>query len=391
MPRRSIAEHVAFVTALASPLPALPMPPETGFVLAEDAVAQLAVPPFDNSAMDGFLVHRADLPGVLRVVADVPAGSRPARLGPGEAARIMTGAPVGPDGDCVIPVEDTDHPAGPGPLPATVSVPAYPGRDHIRARGDNSSPGDLVLGEGSLIDAGALAALISAGVTAVLAHPRPRVAVISSGDELVAAGGPLDVSQIPDSNLPMLAALVRANGAADVLQFHAGDRDGDFRAVLDDASAAADVVITSGGVSTGAFDVVKTVTSGAHMWFGSVNMKPGSPQGAGLWNGRPLLCLPGNPVAAFVSFHLFGVPVLRILAGDTRPVPRVRLTGGVDKFPTAGGVPRVVPVRVSFDGEITAEPFHSRASSHLVASLAGTNGLALVTGGDTLDILLTRT
>lgn len=387
---RSIAEHVAFVTSLVSPLPARSMPPETGLVLAVDAVARLAVPPFDNSAMDGFLAHRADLPGELRVVADVPAGGRPARLGPGEAARIMTGAPVGPDGDCVIPVEDTDHPAGPGPLPATVRVPAYSGRSHIRPRGDNSSPGDVVLAAGSPIDAGALAALISAGVTEVRAHPRPRVAVISSGDELVATGQPLAEGQIPDSNLPMLAALARANGAADVLQLHASDRDGDFRAVLDEAAAAADVVVTSGGVSTGAFDVVKAVTSGHDMWFGSVAMRPGSPQGAGLWNGQPLLCLPGNPVAAFVSFHLFVAPVLRRLAGDARPVSRVRLAGGVDTFPAAGGVTRIVPVRLTFDGEITAEPFHSRAASHLVASLAGTDGLAVITGGDTIDIILTR-
>lgn len=384
-----IAEHVDSVRALAAPLPAVTMSPAPGFVLAEDVRAAVPVPPFPNSAMDGFLVHRADMPGVLPVVGDVPAGGKAVRFGRGEAVRIMTGAPVG-SGDCVVPVELTDHPPGPGPLPSTVRVPPFAGRDHIRPRGDNISPGDVVQEAGSIIDAGALAALISAGVYSVSVHPRPRVAVISSGDELVPAGHPLGDGQIPDSNLPMLAALARANGAEDVLQFHTSDDTGEFRAVLDEAAARADVVVTSGGVSAGAFDVVKAATAGTDMWFGSVSMKPGAPQGAGRWQGRPLLCLPGNPVAAFVSFHLFVVPVMRILAGDEAGPSMVGVTG-VEKFPTPRDSTLVVPCRLSFRGEISAEPFAARPGSHFVASLAGTNGLALLSPGIPPRVMLIRT
>ena len=388
---RSIAEHVSFVTNLAHPLTPEPLPPRTGHVLAEDAVAELPVPPFTNSAMDGFVVNRSDLsddgPWNLRIIGDVPAGSPAQRPGLGEAVRIMTGAPTGEhtDGLVVIPVEDTSG-------DVRIHQAPGPGRSHIRPRGENITPGDVVVPAGTLVDAGALAALISTGVTTITAHPLPRVTVISSGSELAEPGAPLIDGHLPDSNRPMIAALARANGSGHIDDLHASDDPTAFRRALDDAASTSDLIITTGGISAGDHDVVKHVTRGESMFFGHVDLKPGAPQGAGHWHGTPLICLPGNPVAAFVSFHLFVVPVLHRLAG--RPVERARVRVRlVDKLPAATDVARVVPVRLRFDGEVTATPFHPRGRSHLVASLADTHGLAVVEpgmDGDILDVILTN-
>lgn len=410
-PARPAAEHFAAVVSLARPLPPVrrAVQEALGEVLARPATAALAVPPFTNSAMDGFLVRSGDVvgegPWTLRVVGDVPAGGTVQPVGPGEAVRIMTGAPVGEDEVAqlrVIPVEDTDVAPGPGPVPAEVTVHRVSaGRTHIRGAGENTRVGEVAVAAGSVVDAGTVAALISVGVTDVEVHPAPRVAVISSGSELVAPGETPRAGQIPDSNRPMLAALAAAYGAGQVIQTHAGDAEEDFEAALRTAVEGADLVVTSGGVSVGAYDVVRAVTAApggaGSMWFGEVAQRPGAPQGAGLWHGTPLLTLPGNPVAAFASFHAYVAPVLRVLAGRRPPTnildrPRVSARRG-EEFPPVRGRTVFVPVRMRWEGGPVAYPFNgTRTGSHLVASLADTDGVAVLTeeGGDTVDVILTR-
>lgn len=410
---RSITDHLSRVLALApTPLTrTVPVTTAGGQVLAADAVAALAVPPFSNSAMDGYLVHSGDLSPdhavTLPVAGDVPAGgvARPPRSG--EAVRIMTGAPVGdpvPPGLQVIPVELTDVPAGPGELPTTVTVPAeVPDRAHIRCRGENIAPGEVAVPSGTRIDPGTLAALVSVGITEVPVHPAPRVAVLSSGDELVPAGQLPGPGQLPDSNQPLLTGLLSRAGVTGIICFHTGDSPRQFRAGLHAAAEQADLVITTGGVSAGAFDVVREVAGAEGVWFGPVAMQPGKPQGLGTWEGTPLVCLPGNPVAVFVSFHLFVAPLLQALGGG-RPG-----TGLLDRphvwarpaaaFPTPKKRPLLVPVRLDWSGGApTAAPFTpSGVGSHLVVSLSGVDGLAVLdpadpesSGGPPLPVLLIR-
>lgn len=410
---RSISEHLAAVLALASPGEAVDMDTRDalGHVLAVDAIAHLPVPPFSNSAMDGFLLRSADLPGsgpwTLPVAGDVAAGSPAQEVPTGQAVRIMTGAPVGEPHDHlrVIPVEDTDITPGPGPLPDSVTVSSVRiGRAHIRAVGENVSPGEVVVPAGTRIDAGAIAALISTGISRVRVRPRPRVAVISSGDELVEPGMMPGPGQLPDSNRPMLSALFAEQGLA-VTEVHSGDRPVDFHVMLDRLCTTHDLVVTTGGVSVGAFDVVREVTAGAGMWFGSVAQRPGAPQGLGVRGRAVLLCLPGNPVAAFVSWCLYLPPLLAALSGGSpgrgvweRPHVEAFVAEGVT-LPASPDRAFLAPVHLDWSGgRPVAAPFNRRSTgSHLVASLAGTDGIAVIEAGagkpgpgDTVRVLLRR-
>lgn len=372
-----------------------------GTVLAADTHARLAVPPFSNSGMDGYLINTADLSAggtaTLKVSGDVPAGGgaalTPAR---GESVRIMTGAPVSdpvPEGLAVIPVEDTSSSPGPLDLPESIDIHAFRGRAHIRLRGENVRPGDRVARAGELIDAGTLAGLISAGVEQVSSFPRPRVAVLSSGDELVTSGTTPLPGQIPDSNRPMVAQLIREAGIKEVSELHTGDDPEEFQDVFSQVVESHDLVITTGGVSAGAFDVVKSAMGqGAAMWFGHVSMQPGKPQGAGTWARRdgspvPVLCLPGNPVAAFVSFLMFVRAAVDKLVGlevspDLGSRPRITATAAVD-FPDARAKDLIVPVRLSWgEAGALATPFtQGGRGSHFVASLNGVDGFAIIPPG----------
>lgn len=388
---RTIPEHLAAVLATATPLPPVRVDVRAahGLTLAADSPARLPVPPFTNSAMDGFLVHSADLEGgapwTLPVVADVRAGAAPVPLERGSALRIMTGAPVAGDPELlrVIPVEDTDIAPGPGALPAEVTIrDLRPARTHIRRAGENIAVGEPALVAGTVLDAGGVAAAVSCGITEVEAHPRPRVAVISSGDELLEPGVTPGPGQLPDSNRVMLAALLAEHGITQVTDVHCGDGPGGFRELIDALSADHDLVLTTGGVSVGAFDVVREVTEPAGVWFGTVAQRPGQHQGAGTWNGVPLVCLPGNPVAAFVSFLLYVPPLLQTLAGRTPQRPQVTalLTG--DGLPARPDRTVLAPVRVTYtEVGVMATPFDRRVGSHLVASLADTHALAVVPPG----------
>lgn len=393
--RRSVDEHIEFVCSLAQPhiLQNRPVSEATDHFLASDVYAALPVPRFSNSAMDGFTVHADDLSGGfpvhLPVAGEIAAGSDRSAIPRGRATRIMTGAPIEPeDGVMVVPVEETNIPRGPVPLPDEVVIySADPQRSHIRVAGENVQPGQMVAQAGTKLHAGTVAALISTGIDAVDYVRLPNVTVISTGDELALPGEALQEFQIPNSNGPMLRLLATANGAGDVQSIHVADDPDVVRNALAEAAETSDIVVTSGGVSAGAFDVMREVAApSADMWFGNVSQRPGSPQGAGLFNGKPLVCLPGNPVAAWVSFHLYVAPLIARASGATerldlahRPQVVAALAGPPLNIPHD----RVVftPVRVVFAaGQITASTVNNQIiGSGFVASLPGCNGLAMAT------------
>ena len=358
--------YVAELLAALEPLPAvvLPLAEAHGLILAEDATAALPVPPWTNSAMDGYAVRAADAAGadqspvVLPVDGDVPAGAVPAPLGPGTSQRIMTGAMLPEGADAVVRVEDTDQEPGPRPLPERVEIRAAPSPGlNVRRAGENVGVGDPVLGAGAVLSAAALSALASTGTGSVRAVPRARVAVVSTGAELVDPGAALPVGSIPDSNSVLLAGLVVEHGAALATVTRSADTAASLAGALTAAAASADLIVTSGGVSAGAFDPLTMLAedraaldqdgaAGAaiRLHFARVAMQPGKPQGHGTVradDGRevPLIMLPGNPVSVLVSFHTIVAPALARLMGHDG----VGGTGGTSRSgggPGAGPLPR---------------------------------------------------
>lgn len=381
----TVEEHLAAVLALAEPLDAELMPVAEGFgrTLARPMVARFAVPPFDNSAMDGYAVRAVDverIPCRLPVVADIPAGATTrCAISPGEAARIMTGAPMPAGADAVVPVEDTDQPSGAAPLPEVVEVlRGVIAHRHVRRRGEDVEVGTGVLEIGQTWTAEAAAAAASVGYGEVWLRRRARVAVLATGDELVAPGLGLSHGQIPDSNSVLIAGLIGRSGAEVALTRAVRDDPAEFRSALELASAA-DVVVTSGGVSAGAFEVVRQSLV-EDVSFVKVAMQPGKPQGVGTLlaaDGRrvPILCLPGNPVSVSVSAHVFLAPLLDAL--HARESRRIRLSArAAVGWRSPAGRRQFVPV--AFDG-VTVTPTHGLGSgSHLIASLHRANALAVV-------------
>ena len=381
-------------------------------VLSADQVAANAIPPFNNSAMDGFLVNRADLDstgsGELTVTGDVAAGDAPLHPARGCATRIMTGAPVSDpvDGLLIVPVEYTNIAPGPQPLPDKVAVQGFDvGRLHIRFQGESLKSGQIFAQSGQVIDVGLLSTLISAGIEEVEVFVRPRVAVISTGNELAPVGQALSIGKIPDSNSPMVAALVRTCGQVDVTIAHSVDSPEGLRTLFDELAADHDVIVTTGGVAVGAFDVVREVlvNLAVHSWFGKVPHKPGSHQGQSVWQGPkservPVVSLPGNPVAAFVSFYLYVRPLLAQLSGSKNasgaPSVSAELVGQV---PVARDKDVLVPAIIDFTAKpAQVTPFNGRkVGSHMIGALVGVNGLLHVRSeqptsseGDMVDVLL---
>ncbi|MBN9643833.1 molybdopterin molybdotransferase MoeA [Corynebacterium sp. CCM 8862] len=396
-------DHIRRIMACARPL--APVYADTsavrGMVLAEDATAGTPMPVFDNSAMDGYAVRRGDVvsvPATLEVVADIPAGS-PANpvFGPGQCARIMTGAAVPDCADAVVPLEQTTlGTAVTGTPPSTVTVTATPGPGaHIRKAGEDVHAGEVVAEKGQLLGARAVSALVACGVEEVAVHPLPRVAVVSTGSELIEPGyGPLERGQIYNSNTPLIANLVAANGCDLSATFHADDVDGSFIDVMEQAAILADVVITTGGVSVGAFDVVRLEMerSGWDIRFDKIAMQPGKPQGFGRApDGTLVFCLPGNPVSAFVSFEAFVRPALHALSGRTDPVRRTFTATAAQAWKCPQGRAQFMPVVIE-DG--TVRPATAMGSgSHLVGRLAAAQALAFVPAttdavhhGDTVEV-----
>lgn len=403
---RAVADHLAAVLELVAPLPVVDLAPAAaaGHVLAVDLHAPELLPRWDNSAMDGYAVRRADVadaapdrPVALPVVADLPAGTpRRARVEAGTAARIMTGAPVPAGADAVVPVEHTDG----GTATVRIDRAPAPGA-HIRRAGEDVAAGDLVLRAGTLLGPAQVAAAAAVNAGAVRVHRRPRVAVLSTGSELVPAGTALAHGQLPDSNSVLLAAAVAAAGADVVRVGSVPDDPARLADVLREVAADADLVVTSGGVSAGAYDVVKELLRGQGVVFGPVAMQPGKPQGAGrLADGTPVLCLPGNPVSAHVSAELFVRPVVRRLRGLTGSGRPEVVAVADDAWTPPTGRDQYMPVALTGDaGALRARRAAPGGSgSHLVAGLAGSDGLAVVPAGSgavergaTLRILRTDT
>ena len=290
-------------------------------VLAEDVVSPLDLPGFDNSAMDGYAVVTADVasaseeqPVRLPVVADLPAGStRELRLSAGQAARIMTGAPLPQGAEAVVPVEASD-----GGLDTVALRASVADGQHVRRAGSDVHQGDTVLTAGTLLGPAQLGLLAAVGRDRVVVHAPPRVVILSTGSELVDPGTLPGYGQVVDSNGVMLAAAAVDAGARPRRVGVVRDEPEAFLKALESELSGADLVITSGGVSAGAYDTVKEVLSGlGTVWFGKVAMQPGMPQGFGTVgpDQTPIFTLPGNPVSAFVSFEMFVRPVIRRLAG----------------------------------------------------------------------------
>jgi molybdopterin molybdotransferase len=327
---RSVEAHARVVAGLIRPRPAatVAIADAASLALADDVVAPLSLPGFDNSAMDGYAVMTDDVasataqsPVTLPVAEDIPAGRTDTlTLKPGTAHRIMTGAPVPAGATAVVPVEVTNA----GTETVQIRAAAKPGQ-HIRRAGEDVKEGVTVLSTGQVVTPAALGLAAALGLTELTVIPRQRVLVVSTGEELVAAGQPLRPGQIYESNAVMLAAAVREAGGEVVAAAMTGDDVDEFRHALDTYTSLADLIITTGGVSAGAYEVVKDSLGTAGIEFVKVAMQPGMPQGAGRLagaagsatsdTGTPIVTLPGNPVSALVSFEVFVRPALRTAMG----------------------------------------------------------------------------
>jgi molybdopterin molybdotransferase len=301
-----------------------------GLVLASDAVATETVPPFDNTAMDGFAVVAADTdaaPVTLEVLGTVAAGSAAdTRIASGQAMRIMTGAPMPPGADAVVMVERTTYDEAAATVEIEITVPP---RNHVRGAGEDVRPGDVLFTAGTVLSAGHLGVLASVGAAVVDAHPRPVVGVVSTGDELVDDGRPLRPGEIRDSNRRTLLTMVEESGFEAVDLGLARDDEAEIERAFLDGVERCDAVLSSGGVSMGAFDYVKVVLDriGDMRWM-QIAIKPAKPFAFGLIDATPIFGLPGNPVSSMVSYELFARPALRRMAGLSavhRPI-RVAIT-----------------------------------------------------------------
>jgi len=322
---RSVDEHRRMVGGLITaraPME-LPLTEALGLTLAAEVIAPLSLPGFDNSAMDGYAVLAADVaeaseaaPIRLPVSEDIPAGRTDIpTLQPGTAHRIMTGAPLPHGATAVIPVEATDGAVD----TVTIRAGAAEGQ-HVRRAGEDVTAGTTVLHAGQVLTPAALGLAAALGLRELTVVPRQRVLVVSTGTELVSAGQPLASGQIYESNGVMLAAAVRDAGAEVVAAPTTGDDVAVFRETLRTHVGDADLILTTGGVSAGAYEVVKDALGpdGA-VEFVKVAMQPGMPQGSGRIDGRAVVTLPGNPVSALVSFEVFVRPALRAAMGFTDP------------------------------------------------------------------------
>lgn len=361
-----------------------PVVESLGLPLHSDVRAPISLPRFDNSAMDGYALRAEDLaeastaqPVELPVVGDIHAGTaRPFAISPGTAVKIMTGAPVPRGADTVVPFEDTDRGNARVRFTSAPRVGA-----NVRRAGDDVTEGDLVLPAGTVVGPREAGLLASLGLGRVAARPRPRVVVLSTGNELREPGSHLDYDSIFDGNSYMLAAAVRAAGAIAYRVGAVGDDPRTFRRTLSDQLVRADLVVTSGGISEGEKDVVKeTLSALGTVSFPKVAMQPGKPQGFGTIfdEQTPIITLPGNPVSAYVSFEVFVLPAIRRLMGLTpyrRPMVHAVLTQDVVSSPGRRQYVRGVFEVTHRGAKVTPLGGHG---SHLLGSLAHANALIVV-------------
>ena len=381
-----VDEHLKRILDSIDTLPAYDQPllEVMGLPIAEDIMAPLPLPAFDNSGMDGYAVVHRDVaeaseqrPVHLPVVGEIAAGAATIMaMSPGTAVRIMTGAPVPQGCDAVVPVEWTD-----GGTSTVVIEQAPEVGQHIRRAGEDVKLGDRLVSEGDLIGPRQIGLLASVGTARVASRPRPRVVVISTGDELREPGEQLGRDSIYDGNSFMLAAAARAAGA---IAYRVGivrdDHEG-FAEALSDQLVRADVVVTSGGVSKGAYDVVKEVLQEqGTVRFDEVAMQPGKPQGFGFVgeDSTPIFTLPGNPVSSYVSFEVFVLPALRKMMGRkvlSRPMMRATTSAPLQSFQ---GKRQYVRARYEVGREgATVTPVGGHGS-HLVGDLSEANALVVL-------------
>jgi molybdopterin molybdotransferase len=417
----SVTEHLENILGQLAPLESIELQllDAQGCVLVEDVTVPVALPSFANSSMDGYAVRVADTkaatrehPAVLDVIGDVAAGAgEPPAVGPGQAARIMTGALIPPGAEAVVPVEWTDGGAGGGPVATMPAYSADPAgasgevRVHqpvetgqfVRARGSDVAAGELALAAGTVLGPPQIALLAAVGRGTVTVRPRPRVVVVSTGSELVQPGEEAGPGRIYDSNSFALTAAARDAGAIAYRVGAVADEVETLRATIEDQLIRADVIVTSGGVSVGAYDVVKEALStlggsfgedaegaAGYVDFRKLAMQPGKPQGFGRIgpDRTPLLALPGNPVSAYVSFELFVRPVIRTLMGVGsvhREVVRATCVTAIEGSPEG----RRQYLRGQYDkrsGTITPV---GGTGSHLVKALAYADSLIVVPEADT--------
>jgi len=385
---------------------AVPLAEALGCATSVPIRAEEAVPPFDNTAVDGFAVRSAEVVGAapdhpvhLRVIATIAAGAPPEPpVGPGQAVRILTGAPLPAGADAVVMIEDTDAwdgrsgreapgPTGSGQVAVRRSVAAGA---NLRRAGDDIAPGQEVFAAGTVLGAGHLGVLASLGLVRVPVYPRARVGVLSTGDELVPAGQPLGPGQIRDSNRTTLLALVAGANAEPVDLGSVPDDPDALTAALTDGVTRCDAILTSGGVSVGDFDYVKVVLdrlSGQTMQWMQVAIKPAKPFAFGTISGTPVFGLPGNPVSSMVGFEALARPALRQMMGHV-DLGRTRVLAVADEGVRRRPDGKLHLVRVRGQWEADGR-FHVRSSggqeSHLLRSMALANALAVVPDGDGVE------
>ncbi|WP_417276010.1 gephyrin-like molybdotransferase Glp [Castellaniella sp.] len=364
----------------------LPLDQLTGRVLARDILASLDLPPADNSAMDGYAVRLADLtplPRTLPVQQRCFAGQIPEALRPGQAIRLFTGSIIPEGADTVIMQEDThEDDAG------VTFNKVFPKGQHIRRQGDDMRQGNCILPQGSFLQAGQIAALAAQGLPEAEVYPKLTVGILTTGDELIAPGKPLRASAIYNSNAAMLASLCQGMNTAPALVRHAPDDTNAIQQAIADLHQQCDLVLSVGGASVGEKDLVKPAIEalGGTLDLWRVRMKPGKPVALAELHQRPMVCLPGNPVSAFVVFTLLVSPLIRGLQGRQIQMPVLRrgilqsgkpMGGERDDFirvqaaPQAAGLPHLVP--------------HAQQSSGALSSLGWANGLARIPAGTKLE------
>ena len=389
---RSVGDHLAAILAAITPLPEFTQPLLDALDLAsaEDVVSTMSLPRFDNSAMDGYAVHHRDVvtatdesPVKLPVIGEIGAGQGGvASLPRGTAAKIMTGAPVPSGADAIVPYEWTDR----GVREVWIARRPDLGQ-HVRAAGEDVARGDVLVEAGTALGPRHLGLLASVGRSSVRVRPRPRVVIVSTGSELRDPGAALAHDSIYDGNSYLLAAAARRAGAIAYRVGLVPDEPDLFLAALDDQLGRADVVVTSGGISMGDYDIVKAaLTPLGTVWFGGVAMQPGKPQGfghlaAGGDRTVPIFTLPGNPVSSYLSFEMFVRPALRRMMGLT-PVSRTpvsaRLTHGVTSPEGRRQLLRGVLTLDRSGAHVAEVEPVGGSGSHLVGDLAASNAVIVV-------------
>ncbi len=383
---RSVEEHLQSVLAGVVPLSPLDVTlvDARGCVLAEDVTAPWPLPAFDNAARDGYAVKSSDVlaasdgkPVTLRVIDDVPAGFRATtELREGAAIRVMTGAPLPEGAEAVVPLEWTD-----GGMPEVKVTRTVARGANVRRRGEDISLGEVVAPAGTIVGPREIALLAAVGRGRVSVHPQPRVVILSTGNELVEPGSPLGPGLIADSNGVTIAAAVQEAGAIAYRVGPVPDDAGTLLSVLEDQLVRADLIVTTGGVSAGAYDTVRAVLSRlGTVEFTTVAMTPGMPQGHGTLGPdlTPIFTLPGNPVSAYVSFEIFVRPVIRRMLGHERiyrPVVRAVLA---DSLPSPAGKRQFARGHLSVEeGRYVVRPAGGQGS-HMLGALAKANALVVV-------------